>query len=104
VTTCGTLQFGGEANWTVVEVLGNGNLGDAMGGAMKVARPTKVEMAKALMPKETKLVASQVTDLIYGRSKNTLSESGLVARNGGSLGDAIMVVVGGSRGCGASGA
>ena len=55
-----TTKFGTETNRTFVEFSGNGYLWNTMGILVCIGDTTRVQMAKALMPKNTKLVASEM--------------------------------------------
>lgn len=62
----GTTKLGTNTDGTRIEFGGDGNLGNALSIAMEIGYTTGMQMTKALMPENAKLIASKVTDDILG--------------------------------------
>jgi hypothetical protein len=56
----GMTKFGMSADGTGVELGCNGDLRDALGIAMEIGVMTRMQMTKMLMPKNAKLITSEV--------------------------------------------
>jgi hypothetical protein len=65
-TTVSMVQLGTSTDGTVVELGGNGDLGDTEGVAMKVRNMARIKVPEALMPENTFLIAGKVTENVGG--------------------------------------
>jgi hypothetical protein len=65
-TTVSTMQLGTSTDGTVVELGGDGDLGDTEGVSMKVRNTARVKVPEALMPENACLIAGKVTENVGG--------------------------------------